>query len=87
MLPSPPSGTATGQGSEDALEDARWSGRTTRYRNVYGDDIRYLPAARITLAEHPARATAIAQRDDQLRLGCRFVGAQQRCLHVPRFCY
>src|SRR6185312_11760653 len=67
---------------KNALEDARWSRRTARYRDIDGDDIRYPPATRVALPKHPAGATAVPQRNDQLRRGRRFVSAQQRRLHV-----
>jgi hypothetical protein len=74
VLPSPASSTAIRQGSEDALEDSRWSRWTARYRDVDGNNIRYPPAARIALPEHPAGATAVTQRNDQLRLRRGLVG-------------
>src|SRR4029077_7431143 len=44
----------------------------------------YPSAARIALTEDSASASAVADRDDELRIRCRLVRAAQRHLHVLR---
>ena len=47
-----------------------------------GITLRHAAAARVALAEDAAGAAAVADRDDELRIGRRVVGALQRDLHV-----
>src|SRR5579862_1912463 len=67
---------------EDALHDRERSRWTPRDRDVDRDHARDAAAARIAFAEDAACATAVADRDNELRLGCRLVRADQRRLHV-----
>src|SRR4051812_28251836 len=58
--------------------------RTTRHGDVHRNHVRNTADGRVTLAEYPAGAAAIADRDDELRIRRRFIGSPERELHVAR---
>src|SRR4029077_17294216 len=79
---APPSG---GDRGENPLHDRSRRGRAARNGHVDRDHVRHAPAARVALAEDPARAAAVADGHDELRIGRRLPGAPERGLHVARY--
>src|SRR5262249_8295256 len=77
--------TAKLDGGKDALHDRPRRGRATGHRNVYGNYVRYAPAARVALAEDTSGTAAVANRHDQLGLGRGIVGALECSFHVARY--
>ena len=63
---------------------ARRRGRAAGHFDVDGDHVRDAAEARVALAEDAAGAAAVADRDDELRLGRGVVGALERDRHVLR---
>ena len=74
--------------------------RTPGYRHIDRDHIGHAAATGVALTEDSTRATAVADRNDELRVWRGIVGAPQRHLHifgngsrnqqqicVPRTCY
>src|SRR6185369_1397297 len=68
----------------NAFEEARRRRWTTRDGNIDRDDVRDTPAARIALAEYAARAAAVSDRDDELRVRRRTIRALQGDFHMAR---
>ena len=60
---------------QDAGENSSRVRRTTGHGDVDRNDVRDAPGARVALAEDAARAAAVADRDDELRIRRRVVGA------------
>src|SRR5712672_1334215 len=73
-----------GYRGKDALEDRDGGRRAPGNGDIHGDDVRDPAAARVALAEDPPRATAVADRDHQLRVGSGLPGALERGFHIPR---
>src|SRR6185436_3151240 len=68
----------------DSRQNSIRTRRTTGYGDVDRNDVRDRAGARVAAAENAARCAAVADRDDELRVGCGVVGALERDLHVPR---
>ena len=68
-----------GQNAREDLSRARWA---TGHGHVNRYHVRYPTTRRVTLTEDSAGATAVADRDDQLRVGRRVVRSSQRDFHV-----
>src|SRR5206468_7227695 len=69
---------------ENPLQDRDRGWRAAGNGDIHRDDVRYAAAARVALTEDSARAAAIADRDNQLRVGSRLPGALERGLHIAR---
>ena len=75
---------ATADGRQYSLQNSGGGGRATGNDDIYRNHVGDLTAARITFAENPAVAAAVAEGDYQLGVGRGVVSSFESNLHMPR---
>src|SRR6266853_663890 len=73
-----------GDSRQNTTQDLTRTWWTSGYRHIDRDHIGHAAATGVALAEDAARATAVADSNDKLRVRGRIVGAPQRHLHISR---